>query len=47
MTIDDLMWFCNHYIYGKERLQVDGTYTNLDPAAMPPFDVYTPKDLYK
>lgn len=47
LTIDDLMWFCNHYIYGKERLQVDGTYTNLDPAAMPPFDVYTPKDLYK
>lgn len=47
LTIDDLMWFCNHYIYGKERLQVDGTYTNLDPATMPPFDVYTPKDLYK
>lgn len=47
LTIDDLVWFCNHYIYGKERLQVDGTYTNLDPAAMPPFDIYTPKDLYK
>ena len=46
-TVDDLMWFCRHYIYGKERLQVDGTYTNLDPATMPPYDIYTPKDLYK
>ena len=47
LTIDDLLWFCRHYIYNKERLQVDGTYTNLDPATMPPFDVFTPKDLYK
>lgn len=46
-TVDDLLWFCRHYIYGKERLQVDGTYTNLNPATMPPFDIYTPKDLYK
>ncbi len=47
LTVDDLLWFCSHYVYGKERLQVDGTYTNLDPAAMPPFDIYTPGDLYK
>ena len=47
LTVDDLVWFCQHYIYGKERLQVDGTYTNLDPATMPPFDLYSPKDLYK
>ena len=47
LTVDDLLWFCRHYVYGKERLQVDGTYTNLDPAAMPPFDIYTPGDLYK
>lgn len=47
LTIDDLLWFCRHYIYNKEKLQVDGTYTNLDPATMPPYDVYTPKDLYK
>ena len=46
-TVDDLVWFCRHYVYGKEKLQVDGTYQNLDPAAMPPFDIYTPKDLYK
>ena len=47
LTVDDLLWFCRHYVYGKEKLQVDGIYQNLDPAAMPPFDIYTPKDLYK
>ena len=47
LTIDDLLWFCRHYIYNKERIQVDGTYTNLDPATMPPFDFYKPSDLYK
>lgn len=46
-TVDDLVWFCHHYVYGKEKLQVDGSYKNLDPATMPPFDIYTPKDLYK
>ena len=46
-TVDDLLWFCRHYIYNKEKLQVDGTYKNLDPAAMPPFDLYKPSDLYK
>lgn len=46
-TVDDLLWFCNHYVYRKEQLQVDGTYTNLDPATMPAFDIYTPGDLYK
>ena len=47
LTVDDLVWFCRHFIYGKEKLQVDGTYTNLDPTTMPPYDFYTPKDLYK
>ena len=47
LTVDDLLWFCRHYVYGKERLQVDGTYKNLDPTTMPPFDIYTPGDLYK
>lgn len=47
LTIDDLQWFCKHFIYNKERLQVDGTYNNLDPTTMPPFDFYTPADLYK
>ena len=39
--------FCRHYIYNKEKLQVDGTYTNLDSATMPPYDFYKPSDLYK
>lgn len=47
LTVDDLVWFCRHFVYNKERLQVDGTYTNLDPATMPPYDYYTPGDLYK
>lgn len=46
-TVDDLLWFCRHFVYNKEKLQVDGTYTNLDPATMPPYDLYTPGDLYK
>ena len=47
LTVDDLKWFCRHYIYNKEKIQVDGTYNNLDPQTMPPYDYYTPKDLYK
>ena len=46
-TVDDLVWFCRHFVYNKEKLQVDGTYKNLDPATMPPYDLYTPGDLYK
>ncbi len=46
-TVDDLLWFCRHYIYNKERIQVDGVYQNLDPQTMPPYDLYTPGDLYK
>jgi predicted esterase len=46
-TVDDLLWFCHHFVYNKEKLQVDGTYRNLDPATMPPYDLYTPGDLYK
>ena len=47
MTVDDLMWFCRHFVLKKERIQVDGTYQNLDPQTMPAFDLYTPGDLYK
>ncbi|MBR1512788.1 MAG: carboxylesterase family protein [Bacteroidales bacterium] len=47
LTVDDLLWFCHHYVYNKERIQMDGTYTNLDPTTMPPYDFYTPGDLYK
>ena len=47
LTVDDLLWFCRHYIYNKERIQVDGTYINLDPTTLPPYDMYKPSDLYK
>ena len=47
LTVDDLLWFCKHYIWKKQRLQVDGTYHELDKTQLPPFDVYTPGDLYK
>lgn len=47
VTVDDLVWFCHHYVLKKERLQVDGFYRNLDPRTMPAFDMYTPDDLYK
>lgn len=46
-TVDDLVWFCRHYIYNKEQWQCDGLIKNLNPAAKPAFDLYTPKDLYK
>ena len=47
VTVDDLVWFCRHYVLKKEHLQVDGFYRNLDPRTMPAFDMYTPGDLYK
>lgn len=40
-TVDDLMWFCRHYVYGKEQLQLDGTYSQLDQSKMPQNDVYS------
>jgi len=40
-TIDDLLWFCRHYVYGKEQLQLDGTYSQLDQSKMPENDVYS------
>ena len=47
LTVDDLVWFCRHYVYKKEHLQVDGFYRNLDPQMMPSYDLYKPSDLYK
>ena len=47
LTVDDLLWFCHHFIYNKERIQVDGTYINLDPTTLPSYDMYKPSDLYK
>lgn len=46
-TVDDLVWFCRHYVYGKEQWQFDGLIRNLNPAAMPAYDMFTPGDLYK
>ena len=46
-TVDDLVWFCRHYIYDKEQWQFDGLIENMNPAAMPAYDLYTPGDLYK
>ena len=46
-TVDDLIWFCRHYIYDKEQWQFDGLIENLNPATMPAYDMYTPGDLYK
>ena len=46
-TVDDLVWFCRHYVYKKERLQVDGLYRNLDPQTKPSYDMFKPSDLYK
>ena len=47
LTVDDLLWFCRHYIYGKEQWQYDGLIRNLNPATMPAYDLYKPSDLYK
>ena len=46
-TVDDLVWFCRHYVYGKEQLQMDGTYRQLDTSKMPEHDIYSYKGLYK
>ena len=46
-TVDDLLWFVRHYVYGKQRLQVDGTYRELDKSKMPKNDIYTVGELYK
>ena len=46
-TVDDLVWFCHHYVYDKEQWQLDGLIENLDPATMPAYDMFTPDDLYK
>ena len=40
-TIEDFLWFCRHYVYSKEKLQVDGVYRQLDPSKMPKNDVYS------
>lgn len=46
-TVDDLVWFCRHYVYDKEQWQHDGLTRNLNPAALPAYDLFKPGDLYK
>ena len=46
-TVDDLVWFCRHYIYDKEQWQFDGLIENMNPATKPSYDMFTPDDLYK
>ena len=46
LTVDDLVWFCRHYVYDKEQWQFDGLIRNLNPTNLPDFDKFTPDDLY-
>ena len=46
-TIEDLLWFRNHYVYGKQQLQVDGTYRELDKSKLPKNDIFTVGELYR
>lgn len=46
-TVDDLLWFCNHYVYRKEQLQVDGFYRELDKSKLPKNDIFKIGNLYK
>lgn len=45
-TIDELKWFCKHYVLDKEQLQIDELYANKS-AERPSWDNSTPEDLYK
>lgn len=45
-TIDELKWFCKHYVVDKEQLQIDEVYVNKS-ADRPSWDNSTPEDLYK
>lgn len=45
-TIDELKWFCEHYVVNKEQLQVDEMYVD-NSSERPSWDSSTPNDLYK
>lgn len=45
-TIDELKWFCKHYVLDKEQLQVDEMYVD-NSSERPSWDSSTPNDLYK
>lgn len=46
VTIDELEWFCKHYVANKEHLQIDELYVN-NSSKRPSWDNSTPNDLYK
>lgn len=46
-TVEDLLWFCNHYVLKKEQLQVDGFYRELDKSKLPKNDIFKVGNLYK
>lgn len=45
ITIDELEWFCQHYVINKEALQIDYTYYDMK-AVYPEFDKVKATDLY-
>jgi len=46
ITIDELEWFCRHYVLNKEALQIDYTYYDMK-AVYPEFDKVKGTELYK
>ena len=46
-TVDSFVWFCRHYVYGKERLQVDGMYRQLEKSQMPKNDIYSLDEMFE
>ena len=46
LTIDELEWFCQHYVINKEALQIDYTYYDMK-AVYPEFDKVKATDMYK
>ena len=46
VTIDELQWFCNHYVLRKEALQIDYTYYDMK-AVYPEFDKVKATEMYK
>lgn len=45
-TIEELKWFCDHYVVNQELLQVDELYVNKS-TDRPAWDSSTPDDLYR
>ena len=45
-TVDELKWFCKHFVLNKEQLQIDEMYVD-NSSERPSWDNSTPDDLYK